>query len=245
MNQSTNQDRHKATHMQLLPLEISYVWELPGWELYPGCDAVGDRLHAWVVLHVRNIVYRGLVMMLFWVTRVFTIHHAGIAGEGSVMERRGDQKLLVGPRKDVRCHHQGHYHQSKNKATSLPPFEAQKPGPALVPLGPYLKNSKQVHWLTVHTEHNFVLSFARGALLETAMARASSAADLLFVHVAGQQLYAAVNAVPHGNALGLLAHRAMGEPPRSPGACNSCWRAFQDVLGFHKMVGRHEQQKQT
>lgn len=52
MNQSTNQDQHKATHMQLLPLEISYVWELSGCELYPGCDAVDDQLHAWVVLHV-------------------------------------------------------------------------------------------------------------------------------------------------------------------------------------------------
>lgn len=168
-------------------------------------------------------------MMLFCVTRVFAVRQAGIAGEGSVMERRGDQKLLVGPRKDVRCHHQGHDHQSKHEATSLPLLEAQKPAPALIPLGPHLENSKQVHLLTVHTEHNFVLSFARGALRVTVKG-AFSAADVLFVLVVGQQLYAAINAVPHGNALGRLAHRAMGEPLRSPDACKLCWKNFKDVF---------------
>lgn len=163
--------------------------------------------------------------MLFRVARVFTVRQAGIAGEGSIMERRGDQKLLVGPRKDVRCHHQGHDHQSKNQATSLPLLEAQKPAPVLIALSPHLENSKQVHLLTVHTKHNFVLSFARRALQVTVKG-ASSAASLLFVLAVGQQLYAAINAVPHGNALGLLAHRAMGEPLRSPDACKSRWNTF-------------------
>lgn len=168
-------------------------------------------------------------MVLFPVTRVFTVHQAGIAGEGSVMERRGDEKLLVGPRKDVRRHHQGHYHQSKNEAASLPLLEAQKPAPALVPLSPHLENSKQVHLLTVHTKHNFVLALARGALRVT-VKRASSAAHLLFALVVGQQLYAAINAVPHGNALGLLAHRAMGEPLRSPDIRKVCWKTLKEVF---------------
>lgn len=156
--------------------------------------------------------------MFFRVTRVLAIHQAGIAGEGSVMERRGDQKLLVSSRKDVRCHHQGHDHQSKHEAASLPLLEAQKPAPVLIPLGPHLEDSKQVHLLTVYAEHNFVLSFAGGTLGVTVKG-APSAADLLFVLVVGQQLDAAINTVPHGNALGRLAPRAMGEPLGSPDAC--------------------------
>lgn len=77
------------------------------------------------------------------------------------------------------------------------------------------------------------------------MKGASSAADLLFVLVIGQQLYAAINAVPHGNALGQLAHRAMGEPLRSPDACKLCWKNFKDVFRLDKMVLRHKQWKQT
>lgn len=41
---------------------------------------------------------------------------------------------------------------------------------------------------------------------------ASSAVHLLRVRVVRRQLYAAVNAVPHGNALELPAPRAMDEP---------------------------------
>lgn len=157
-------------------------------------------------------------MMFFHVAWGFAVRQAGIAGEGSVMERRWDQKLLVGPRKDVGGHHQGHDYQSKNEAASLSFLETQQPAPALAPLSPHLENSKQVHLLTVHTKHYFVLSFARGTLLATVWG-ASLAADLLFVCVVGWQLYAAVNAVPHGSTRGRPARRAMG---KESGACRLC-----------------------
>lgn len=181
--------------------------------------------------------------MLFCVTRILTLHQAGIAGEGSVMERRWDQKLLVDPRKDVRSHHQRHYYQSKNEAASLPLLEAQKPTPALIPISPHFENSQQVHLLTVHSKHNFVFCFAHWALLTTVMG-ASSAADLLCLYVVRWQLDAALNAVPHGNAPGLLAHWAMGEPLRSPDACNLCCETWRMAPWSHRMIGRHNQQKQ-
>lgn len=156
-------------------------------------------------------------MMLFCVTRILALHQAGIAGEGSVMERRWDQKLLVDPRKDVRSHHQRHYYQSKNETASFPLLEAQKPTPTLVPISPHFENSQQVHLLTVHSKHNFVFCLAHWALLTTVMG-ASSAADLLCLYVVRWQLDAAINAVPHGNVPGLLAHWAMGKPLRSPDA---------------------------
>lgn len=121
-------------------------------------------------------------MMLFRIAGVFTIHQARVAGEASIMERRWDEKLLVGPRKDVRSHHQGHYYQSKNEATSLALFKAQKPTPVLIPFSPHFENSKQVHLLTVYMEQNFIFCFARGARLVTVLG-ASPTADLLFVCV--------------------------------------------------------------
>ena len=39
---SAKGDEHQATHVQFLPLEIFYIWELSGGELNPGCDAVDN-----------------------------------------------------------------------------------------------------------------------------------------------------------------------------------------------------------
>lgn len=142
--------------------------------------------------------------MLFHITRVLIVHHAGVAGKAPITERGGNQKFLMSPGKDVRSHHQGHYYQSKDQATSLPLPEAQKPAPVFIALSPHFENSKQVHLLTVHTKQDFVFSFASGARLMTVMG-ASLADNLLFVYVFGEQLDAAINAVPHGRVLGQLA----------------------------------------
>lgn len=139
--------------------------------------------------------------MLFHVTGVLTVHQAGVAGETPVMERRRNQKLLVSPGKEIRSHHQGHDYQSKDQATSLPLLEAQKPAPVLSALSPHFENSKQVHLPTVHTKQNFVFPFASGAHLMTVMG-ASLAGSLLLVCVLRKQLDAAIDAVPHGRALG-------------------------------------------
>lgn len=122
--------------------------------------------------------------MLLCVTWVFAVDRAGVAGEGPIMERRGDQELLAGSREDVRGHHQGHDYQSKDEAASLPLPEPEEPAPALVRLGPHFEDSQQVHLLTIHTEHDLVVSLARGVLLAAVMG-ASSAADPLFVRVVG------------------------------------------------------------
>lgn len=110
----------------------------------------------------------------------------------------------MSPGKDVRCHHQSHYDQAEDEATLLPLPEAQKPTPVLAALSPHFENGKQVHLLTVHTKQNFVFSFASGTRLVTVMG-ASLAGNSLFVRVLREQLYAAINALPHGRALGQLA----------------------------------------
>lgn len=143
-------------------------------------------------------------MVLFHITGALIVCHTGVAGKAPIMEGRGDQKFLMSSRKDVRSHHQGHYYQSKDQATSLPLPEAQKPTPVFMALRPHFKNSKQVHLFAVHTKQNLVFSFASGARLMTVMG-ASLAGNLLCVCVFGEQLDAAINAVPHGRVLAQLA----------------------------------------
>lgn len=142
--------------------------------------------------------------MVFHITGVLDVRHAGVAGKAPIMERRGNQKFLMSPGKDVRSHHQGHYYQSEDQATSLPLPEAQKPTPVLIALRPHFENSKQVHLLTVHAKQNLVFSFASGARLMAVMG-APLAGNLLCVCVFGEQLDAAVNAVPHGRVPAQLA----------------------------------------
>lgn len=155
-------------------------------------------------------------MMFFCVTWIFTLRQAGIAGEGSVME--GDEirsswwtpermwsitnVIIINP---------------KTRLHSFP-FLKRKTHPALTFHQPSLRRTASSSSAYLHRPRNTILFSAlhTGPVLATVMG-ASSAADLLCLYVVRRQLDAAINAVPHDNAPGLLAHWAMGRAPEESG----------------------------